>query len=297
MRAMQKIILCGLLFAGLSAPGLAEMRVRDDLGRTVQLASPARRIVSLAPHITEMLFTAGAGGQVVGAVQYSNFPAAARKIPRVGNYELLDIERIIALKPDLVVAWQSGNIRGQVRRIEALGIPVYYSEPRRLKDIASTILKLGVLTGHKQSARRRSMDFLHGLQVLRASYGKRRKVSVFYQIWHRPLMTIGGRHFISKVIELCGGRNVFANERALAPRIGIESVIARRPQTIIASGMAEKRPQWLAYWKTWPQIPATKNGHLYFIPPDLMQRPTSRLLTGAAIMCRQIDRVRTSTAP
>ncbi len=287
------IFLIGLL--GIMTGGHA-VEVTDDLGRTVRLASPARRIVSLSPHLTELLFSAGAGRQIVATVSYSNYPPAARKIPRIGGYTLLDVERIIALRPDLVVAWHSGNPRGQLERLEQLGIPVYYSEPRSLEAIAATIRHFGILTGHERLARKRSRQFLQGIGRLRQRYGKQRPVRVFYQIWHRPLMTINGRHFISKVIRLCGGRNVFAAEPALVPRIGIESVIARAPEVIIASGMAEKRPHWVKDWLAWPAIPAVRRRHLYVIHPDLIQRPTARLLQGARQMCEALQHARLSVS-
>ncbi len=281
-----------LLAALLAAPAFAEVRVSDDLGQTVVLAQPAQRIVSLAPHATETLFTAGAGGRIVGAVSYSDYPEAAKDIPRVGGYHNLDLERIAALKPDLVIAWAGGNPLQQVERLRALGLTVYIADPRRLEDIASSIERFGILAGMNKSAMQAAAAFRARLVDLRKRYAHHRPVNVFYQIWHEPLMTVNGEHLISHAIELCGGRNVFARLALLTPKIDLEAVLATDPEVIVASGMDAARPQWLDDWRRWPQLRAVRRERLVFIHPDLIQRASPRVLDGAEQLCRALDRAR-----
>ena len=264
---------------------------QDDLGNRVQVAAPAARIISLAPHVTELLFAAGAGEQVVGTVEFSDYPPVAVRIPRVGSYAALDIERILALRPDLVVGWQSGN--GPVlERLRALGLTVYVTEPRRFEDVLRAIDNLGVLAGSAETAREETTGLHTRLAALQRRYAQAPAVSVFYQVWHQPLMTVGGSHLVTRIIETCGGRNVFAGVDALAPAVGVESVLAAAPEAIVASGMDQARPEWLDDWRRWPQLPAVRDGHLFFIPPDLLQRPTPRLLDGAERLCVALARVR-----
>ncbi len=270
----------------------AEVRVQDDTGHSLVLEMPARRIVSLAPHITELLFAAGAGAAVVGVVAYSDYPPAAQPLPRVGGYDRLDLERILALQPDLVVAWKSGNISGPVQRLQALGVPVYYSEPRSLVDIPHDLIRFGQLAGTEAVAQQAAAEFQDGLQVLRARYAGARPVRVFYEIWHQPLMTVNGTHLISDVIRLCGGENIFADLSTLAPQVSVEAVLAADPEVIIASGMATEHPEWLDEWRAWPQLAAVRGGHLYVIPPDLIQRHTPRILQGAEQLCTRLGQAR-----
>jgi iron complex transport system substrate-binding protein len=255
----------------------------------VILNGPAQRIISLAPHVTEQLFAIGAGGRIVGAVDYSDYPEAATAIPRVGGYSRLDLEQILALKPDLIVGWQSGNNSQQLERLEALGLSVYRSEPRRLDDIASGMERLGRLTGNENNANNEATHFRQQVEQLRSAAQGRAPRTLFYQIWDRPLMTVNGEHLINEVITLCGGRNIFAALPLLTPKVSTEAVIAADPEVIIASGMGAERPEWLDDWRRWPQLRAVKNRHLYVINPNLIQRATPRLLDGVAQMCRFIN--------
>ncbi|MCW9088959.1 MAG: cobalamin-binding protein [Gammaproteobacteria bacterium] len=279
------LLLATLLF---TLPLSAAISVEDDSGRTVALSVPAQRIISLAPHITEQLFAIGAGEQIVGAVEYSDFPEQAQAIPRVGGYSQLDLERILALEPELVVGWQSGNDPRQLERLEQLGLTVYRSEPRALQAIAASMRRLGVLSGRTEQAEAEATLFMQKLQRLAAMNRDRPARRVFYQIWNRPLMTINGEHLIADVIRLCGGENVFADLPALTPTISTEAVLAADPDIIIASGMGEARPEWLDEWRRWEQLSAVREQQLHFIPPDLLQRATPRLLMGAEQMCGMI---------
>ncbi len=282
-----------LLAALFVAPTFAEVRVTDDLGQTVVLAQPARRIVSLAPHVTEMLFAAGAGAHVVGAVQYSDYPEAAQRIPRVGGYTSLDLEAIVALRPDLIVTWKSGNPAPQVEKLRDLGFAVYVTEPRRIEDVPRDVESLGQLAGTVADARKAAGTFRARHESLRRRYSGRPPVDVFYQIWDRPLMTVNDEHLISDVLRLCGGRNVFASLPVLAPKVDVEAVLAADPEAIVASGMGEARPEWLDTWRRWPQLRAVRHNDLFFIPPDLIQRHTPRILDGAERLCAALEQART----
>jgi iron complex transport system substrate-binding protein len=269
---------------GTAAPAGA-VEVVDDIGRTVRLPASAERVVSLAPHATELLFAVGAGDRLVGTVSHSDYPLEARKIPRVGDYSRLDLERIVSLKPDLVVAWHSGNAAAQVERLRSLGFAVYFSEPRRFEDMAQDLLRLGALTGNRPQARRQAVRLREAVNALVERYAGRPPVTVFYQIWNDPLRTINGDHLINQAIEICGGRNIFADLPSLAPRITRESIIARDPEVIVASGMGEQRPQWLDDWRRWQALTAVKRGNLFFVPPALLQRHGLRLLQGTERLC------------
>ena len=272
-------------------PVSASVVVTDDAGRTVELAQPARRIVSLAPHVTEMVYAAGAGGRLVGTVQFSDFPPPAKQVARVGGYSGFDLEAIIALNPDLVIGWPSGNPGTQLDKLKAIGVPLYLSEPRHVDDVATTIERIGALAG-TPAARKEAETLRAGFAALRAHYGQKEAVSVFYQVWDDPLYTVNGEHIISDVIRLCGGRNVFADLPLLAPHVDVEAVLKANPDVVVASGMATERPEWLDRWRRWPQIAAVRHNRLFVIPPDIIQRASPRLLEGAKEMCRALDSAR-----
>ena len=270
----------------------AEIVVKDASGVTLTLAAPAKRVVSLAPHITETLYAAGAGDTVVAAVSYSDYPEAALALPRVGSYDSISYESVVAMKPDLVVAWRSGNGTEAVERLRELGLTVYVEEPRSLEDVAHSLRLFGVLTGRDASAELAAQDYLRELGELRNQYADQKALSVYYQIWNEPLLTLNGEHLISDVVRLCGGKNVFAEAIALVTRISVESVIRADPQVIIASGMDMARPEWLDDWRKWDAMTAVANDQLYFVPPDILQRHTPRIMLGARALCEQMDRAR-----
>ncbi len=270
----------------------AEIAVVDDTGVRVTLAQPAQRIVSLAPHATEMLFAVGAGNKIVGAVEYSDYPEAAKSIPRVGGYSGFDLEKVVMLKPDLVVAWHSGNGAATVEKLKKMGLKVYFSEPRMLNDVATNLERLSLLTGNPVAGQTAARSYRDELARLQRRYEGQSKVSVFYQIWNSPLMTINGQHLIGHVIDLCGGENVFASLPTLAPQVGLEAVLLANPEVIIASGMGYERPAWLDEWRRWPQLAAVKSNSIYVIHPDIINRHSPRILKGAAQMCEQLQEVR-----
>lgn len=281
------------LYAWTVSPALAApVSVTDFTGHEVRLDHPARRIVALTPHLVENLFSAGLGERVVGAVRYSNYPPAARTIPRVGGYNSLSLEAIVARKPDLVVAWAEGGSPDIVKRLRALGIAVYVDDPRRLAGIARTLRDLGMLGDTERTADHAAAAFEHRIAALRKRYAHRRSVPLFWEVWSDPLRTLSNAGMTGAVIRLCGGRNVFGNAPTLAPQVSIESVIARNPQAIVASGVATSKPQWKTYWQQWPTIPAVAHDHFVTVAPDLISRPTVRLAAGAAELCHGLDRVR-----
>lgn len=281
--------ICLLLLAGMAA---ADIMVRDDTALAVQLARPATRIISLAPHATELLFAAGAGGRVVGVAHYSDYPAAALKLPQVGTANSLDLETIAALHPDLIIAWKSGNPDAQLEKLRQLHIPIFFSEPQKISDIPTTIERLGQLAGTEAFSQTAATTFRNQLNALRKNFANRQPVSVFYQIWDQPLITINGQHFISDAINLCGGRNIFGTLPALTPNVSIEAVLMANPEAIIASGIGESRPDWLNEWQRWPRLQATQHKNLFFIPADLINRPSPRILKGIEQMCKMIEQAR-----
>ena len=268
------------------------MKVVDDAGNHISLSQPAKRIISLAPHATELLFAAGAGEFIVGTVEHSDYPLAAKKIPRIGSHNTFDLERIVALKPDLIVIWQSGTAKAPVEKLRALGLPVFASEPQTLPDIAHNLRQLGELSGTQDIANKASEDFLEQLTQLQSRFASNETISVFYQIWHQPMMTVNGVHMISQVIELCGGKNVFAGLSALAPKISLEAVLAKNPQVIVGGSVAEANPNWKKGWSNWPQVQAVKNQHIFYVAPDFLQRQTPRILKGAEVLCEKLESVR-----
>lgn len=269
------------------------LSVIDDSGKTVRLSKPAQRIVSLAPHLTELLFEIGAEHQVVGVIEFSDYPEQARTLPRIGGYRGLDLERIHAARPDLVIAWQSGNSAAQVARLENLGITVYRNEPHTLEDIALTLERLGKLTGRDKQARHAAQALRARIENLRVQYAARAPVRVFYQVWRQPLMTVGGHHVLNDAMHLCGGRNIFADLKTPSPTVNAEAVLARAPQIIVGGSASGGDLTDLAFWKRWRDLPAVRDNHLIALDASTITRHTSRLADGAASLCAAIDRVRT----
>ncbi len=285
-----KIIMAVLLLLG-AAPVLSVEAI-DIMGDDIQLARPAQRIVSLAPHITELLFAAGVGAHIVGVDAWSDYPPAARKIAHIGNSSRIDLERVLALKPDLVVAWGSGNPHADIAHLRRLGIPVYISEPRHLQDIADDLRRLGQLTGSDATAEAAARAFEQRLDTLRVRYAGQRSLRVFYQISAQPLMTVNGAHLISAVLALCGGRNIFAALKPLAPTVTTEAVLGADPDVIIAGTWQGEPDTAFDTWKRWPQLSAVRYGRLYSVPADDLQRATPRLLDGAQQVCRLLQQSR-----
>ena len=281
-----------ILMTSLPLFAQATIRVVDDLEREIVLSEPAIKIISLAPNITEILFHIGAGSQIVGADEYSNYPEAAKQIIRVNNHSIANYELILSLKPDLILAWYSGNGVEVINRLRELGLPVFVIETTKIKEIPDLFKRLGKITGNETQSIQAASEFSEKLVKLQSLYVDKRKVKTFYQIWDDPIMTLSGKHLVSDVIELCSGVNVFAEAQPLVPRVNIESIMNADPEVILSSGSEERVAGWRKKWARWPTISAVNKGHLYLIPPDLMQRQSNRILDAATYVCNFLDKSR-----
>jgi len=282
--------LAAVAFAVLAPAAYADVAVVDDTGRSIRLASPARRIVALAPHATELVFAAGAGSRIVGVVRGSNHPEAARSLPVIGDVHAIDLERIIALRPDLIVSWPY-TTPAQVDRLRARGVAVFVTDPRSIDGIAINIERLGVLAGTQGDAAGSAAQFRRRVAAAVVTEIERR-VRVFYEIWNAPLFTIGADHLITQAIAACGGENVFASIAIPAPQVSVEAVIAARPEAIIAGTDGAVRPPWLDDWRTWTNIPAVREGLLHVVDADRLHRPGPRFAEGVAELCAAIAKSR-----
>ena len=279
-----------------AASALARVSALDSEGRRVELERPAQRIVSLAPHATEQLFAAGAGAKLVGVSEYSDYPEEAKRLPQVASSAGVNLEALLALKPDLVVAWRLEATAASLARLESLGLPVFYDEPRRLAQIPESIEALGELAGTAAAARALAASLREQLSRLKAQYGSRRAVSVFYQISERPLMTLGGRQFVSDAIELCGGRNIFADSPLMAPQVNIEAVLSADPEAIITARPDPSERSWQAFWRPFSGMRAVRLDNLYAVPMNEMHRHGPRAIRATALLCRHIDEARLKAA-
>jgi iron complex transport system substrate-binding protein len=274
----------------------ADVTTRDDAGNTVTLAAPAQRVISLAPHATELVYAAGGGAKLVGTVTYSDYPPAAQKVPRVGDNKALDLERIAALKPDLIVVWRHGNAERQTDALRALHIPLFFSEPKHLDDVATSLRRLGTLLGTEPAADAAAAAFSRDIAALRARYSAKPPVTMFFQVWDRPLTTLNGAHLFGDVIALCGGRNVFAALKPLAPTVTDEAVLAANPEAIVTTSAGATRSDAplpsLARWRAWPALTAVARDNLFAIDGDLLTRPSPRIAQGAAALCEYLDAAR-----
>lgn len=268
------------------------IRVIDSAHREVVLGRAAKRVVALAPHIVENAYSAGCGRKLVGAVSFSDYPPEAGALPIVGGYHAFSLEKIVSLQPDLVLAWAEGDGLQVAKPFEALGIPVYVDEPRKLEEVATSIRNFGKLCGTADVADASAARFSRRLSELHEQYSQSSPVTVFYEVWNSPLQTINDKHIISSVIKLCGGRNIFIDTPLIAPKVSLEAVISRDPDVIVASGMDQERPEWLDEWHAYPELSAVAMQNLYFIPPTILQRHTIRILLGAQQMCSSLQQAR-----
>jgi iron complex transport system substrate-binding protein len=291
--ALRGLVVLAALAAASGA--VATVSARDDAGNVVTLARSAQRIVSLAPHATELLFAAGAGARVVGVVAPGDWPPAARSIPSVGDAGALDLERIVALAPDLVVAWPY-TMPAQLAALRARGAAVFVSDPKTIDGIAGDIGALGVLAGSGATADSAAAAMRTRYAALRAREIGAPPVAVFYEIWNDPLYTIGGQHLISEAIGLCGGTNVFAAQPLPAPLVSVEAVLAARPEAIIAGADDGRRPPWLDDWKRWRELPAVRMNNLFVAQGDLLHRPGPRFVDGVEAMCATLAEARRNRA-
>jgi iron complex transport system substrate-binding protein len=273
---------CGALIV------FALLAVSAWAGEVAESRSP--RLVTLAPNLTELAFAAGAGEQIVATVEYSDYPAAARSIPRIGDAFRVDLERLLALRPDVVLAWQSGTPVQLIERMRALGLPVEIVATQRLADVAQAVRRIGELGGSHERAEQAARTFEDAIAELRGAYAEAPRVRVFLHINAQPLYTVNGRHIISEVAALCGGDNVFAALQELAPTVGIEAVIAANPDAIITTD--ENGPDTAHHWSRWQAMRAVRAGNVFTLSADELTRATPRLAQAAQAMCRALDTAR-----
>ena len=286
---LSTVLLVSIISFSLSVK--AQIQVKDDSGNLISLKQPARKVISLSPGLTELLYAAGGAEYIQGVVSFSDYPEAARKLPQIGSYNALDMEKILILQPDLVVAWKSGNPQHQIQQLKKLGLAVYISEPGDFMDIPRSIRQLGKLMATQNVAEQSARDFTEQFEQLKQSYKNRDNVQekrTFIQIWNNPVMTVNQEHLISKVISLCGGRNIFAQTGGLTHTPTIEAILQQDPQIIIATGMAESSAIWLQRWQQWPFLSAVKNNRLYAANPNHLVRHTPRILLGIKEVCQLI---------
>ena len=287
---MRALLLVLLLFSSCAAR--AAITVVDDAGRRVTLARPAQRVISMAPHVTELLFAAGGGARIVGAMNYSDYPQAARSIPLIGSNSQIDLERVIAMKPDLLIVWQSGNTARQIAQLQSLGIPVFHSEPRKLDEVATSLLRFGQLLGTEQTAQAAAAQYRAKLAALQTRYGKRPPVTVFYQAWDSPLYTLNGEQIASDAITLCGGTNIFAGLKTIAPQVSVEAVVQADPEAIVGGKLYTPQDRGLSIWQPYRGMTAVRRNNLFTLDEELLTRPGPRMLEGAAILCQRLEEAR-----
>jgi len=284
------VFICGFLAFSAAQSAAAEIRLKDDLGREVAMRNPARRIVTLAPFLTELAFSAGAGPRVVGASAFSDYPPEAARLPEVATAAGLSLESLAALKPDLVLAWKDSVRPEEVALLSRLGAAVFVAQARSLADVPRILHAIGTLAGVDASAAASAYE--EKLARVRARYAKRPPVDVFLEIWSHPLTTISGRHFMNEALGICRARNVFDDLPGVAPEVSWEELYKRDPPVIVGVGSALTDAGFRAEWREHPTLRAVRSGRLVFVPPDRLQRPTARTPDGIAELCAALDRAR-----
>ncbi len=293
MRCLQLLTGSAMLAACFASSMVqAAISVQDDAHRPVTLEKPAQRIISLAPHITEMLFEAGAGKNIIAVTDYSDYPEAAKKLPSIGNIFALDLERLLALKPDLVIIWGTGNAKILANKLRNNHVTVFESEPHDFETVATSMERLATLAGTESTGKAAAQKFRQRLDNLRKTYqlpAGAAPVSVFYQMIRRPLMTINDTHMVSDMIRLCGGKNVFGQLRELSSTITNEAVLAANPDVILGSG---DNVEGMADWKQYPILTAVKKNNFYAVKGDWLNRAGPRILDGTEALCKHLATAR-----
>ncbi len=275
----------------LSKAVIAEITLPQANGEVVHLPASAERIITLAPNLAELVFAAGAGEQLVAVVEYSNFPQQVKTLPRVGDAFRIDLERVIGLQPDLIIAWQSGNPQTALQKLQQLGFTVWQVEITRPEEIADVVENIARATGTEEHGKQIAKQLRGRLTKLKQQNSEKPPLSYFYQIAARPLYTINGQHIISRSLEVCGAVNVFSDLSALAPQVSRESVILADPQAMIAPEIPGELPA-LNVWRDWPQLRAVETAALLYLPVDEISQATPRLLDSIELACKLLDGVR-----
>ncbi len=257
----------------------------------IDTPSHPKRLVVLAPNLVELIFSLGGGTHIVATTDHADYPAAARSIPRVGNYAAIQLEKVVALQPDLVLVWDTGTPVADIKKMQQLGLKVLHFQTSKLEDIAGQLLQLGELVQQQTKAQQLSAAFLLQLNSLKQQYQTQQQVSVFYELWDNPLSTIGRDAWPQQHLNVCGANNIFENATAAYPQVGLEQVIAANPALIIQP-VSENEPRTLVQWQRWPELRATKNKQIIQPDSDLLHRATLRTLDGVATLCREIEKSR-----
>ena len=274
------------------AASAADIHLLGADGVQVTLATPAQRVVSLAPDLSELMTDVGATDALKGVVEYSDWPAAVKQLPRVGDAYHVDLERILALKPDLVLAWQGGTPRMLIDKLRSLKLPVLAVGTRELLDIASNLELLGLATGHSTAAQLAAEDFRTRLGALRTRYSTAAPVRVFYEISEQPLFTVGGGQSISRLIQVCGGINVFDDLKELAPAVSVEAVLDRDPEAVVTGNGEGDTAARFRYWQRWPKLTAVHEDNFIAVNDDWISRATPRLLDAGKQLCDGLEKAR-----
>jgi iron complex transport system substrate-binding protein len=261
-----------------------------------EAAEAAPRIISLSPHITELLFAAGAGNRVVGVDDASDYPPAVAGIARVGEPAALDVEGVLRLRPTLIVVWDSGTPASRKAELERLNLRLYVTDQRHLEDIGATLIEFGRLAGTLPVADAAARRYRVELAQLRAQYAARPRLRVFYQVWDRPLYTLSGAHVVSEVLSLCGGENVFADLSTLAPAIDKEAVLARDPDVILIAATGADGARQILEWNRFANLRAVRSHHVFSVDPSLVGRMAPRILQGVREVCGLLDAARDQPA-
>ncbi len=281
-----------LLFAHASFLQASEICVKDDRSRDVCVSEPVKKIISLAPGATELVYAAGAGKHVIAVDEHSDYPPAVSSVPRIGGFPNISVEAIAAMKPDMIVAWGGGNSPKVTSRLESLGIKLFYIDPLTFPDIASAIRRLGKLFGTASHANQQAEEMLARYETLKKQYHAKKPVTVFYEIWNKPLMSISRNQIIGQVIELCGGQNIYADSTIRVPKVSMESLLGRNPQVIVSSNNLKDGKTIEERWAKWSNLQAVKNHHLFTVSGNQISRPTPRALDAAETLCQQLESVR-----
>jgi iron complex transport system substrate-binding protein len=280
------------MFVATSLPSYASAAtITDDAGHAFSTERPVMRVVALAPHLTELVYAAGGGDKLVAVTRFSDYPAAARSLPQVGDAFAINFEAIVALKPDLILVWHSGLAQRQRERLESLGLPIFDSQIDGVAGISNTVRRLGALLHTDAVAEPAAVRIDARWQSMAARYRGLAPVRVFYQLASEPLMTVNGQHLISRTIESCGGTNAFAALPTLVPTISWEAAAASNPQLIVATA-APGRPADLGRWPALTQVDAVRTKQIAALPPDLLSRMGPRFVDGAELLCEAIDKTR-----
>jgi iron complex transport system substrate-binding protein len=276
------------VMASASAAAAMAKSITDDTGQQVTLANTPTRIVSLAPGATEMLFAAGAGNRVIGTVEYSDEPLAAKQVPRIGDVVAIDMERLVALRPEVAVVWPGGGNPAQIEEISRLHIPMYRQQVNKLSDIPNSLRRLGVLAGTQEVAEQAARNIEARLTALSRTYGNGRHPSVLMQVWNHPFYTVGGTQLISDVLTTCGARNAFGDLKELSPVIDVEAVVARDPDIIVAAAPPGAGPEWIADWKRFTTLRAVRKNNLIIFEDPRLVRLGPSVVDATDALCKAL---------